>query len=388
MNITVNEELAKKIVTFLQAFVNKNDEHTAFFGGNLLGVHKITWGDEYEGRSWLEEICGVEDIDQLQDDLYDIKDINPSHVTSSSLTNLSFLYMSHLLYASNLKEETKHNAIVATIMLAHCKHLTSLMGRRFRHAANPATARAMYEGLKYDSSLKKHGSWLALIRNRGEQVLADKFIWKRDLEKFDNDKRVTKWANDLQTRIRNLVNVLTRNFYDVHKEANRINTYNHLNDIGGELELSAFKSQQANLQREMMSFYTRKNDLMKEQLIDMTTAVITTSDKRLLEETLGFMVENNRPLHKDLVQLTETLVIFMYSVARENNIPMKDISKLVAKYVDMFRGSGTRREDILTIKNIIKQITDQAVPRARRSMQTSTRVALFTYLVIRIFSIK
>mgnify|MGYP000662071918 CR=1 FL=1 len=33
--------LAQRVIEFQIAFVNKNEEHMAFFGGNLTGVHVV-----------------------------------------------------------------------------------------------------------------------------------------------------------------------------------------------------------------------------------------------------------------------------------------------------------------------------------------------------------
>mgnify|MGYP003601520135 FL=1 len=39
-DVKINEQLAKQLHTFSNKFVNKNEDHIAFFGSNLTGVQR------------------------------------------------------------------------------------------------------------------------------------------------------------------------------------------------------------------------------------------------------------------------------------------------------------------------------------------------------------
>lgn len=388
-DIKVDKKFINQVLQFVQKFANKNEEHTNFFGGHLLGVYRAVWMDEVDGRYWLEEICGISDIEDCQNDIYELDDVEARWRVASNIINLSFLYVAHRISVSNLPEKEKEIGIVYTIIGAHMKHLTSGIRNRFgRYRANESIAMAHYESLDYRSDLKKAGSWFELLRMRGEQVIGDKFLWKRQLMTFQETYDIVKWANDLQDRLTDVLNTLTESFHRIKDQEARIGSFSHVGEHEGVKVVGNVRNFQRELIEGLKEQMLTKAGLIKENLMEDTMTVVTTADIRLLRDTLSYMAENNRVLRKELDELSEELVIMLFEISKSEDIPLTNVPAMVSKCRDYYRSSRTKRKDVITVKRLCVDIVEESNPRARPSLRVATGVALYIYLILRIFTLK
>ncbi|QAX96100.1 hypothetical protein [Vibrio phage vB_VmeM-Yong XC32] len=384
----VDRKFINKVLMFVQTFQNKNDEHTNFFGGHLMGVYRPVWGDQYESMYWLQEICGIFDIEQAQDDVYELKDVDRNWRVASNLTNISFLYVAHRIYNSGLPQKEKEIGIIYTIIAAHMKHLTSGMRKRFRFRANESIAMAHFESLDYRSDLKKAGSWFDLLRMRGEQVIGPKFLWQKQLATFQGTYDIVKWTNDLQDRLTDVLNTLTESFHKIKDQEAKISSFSRIGEYEGIKEVGSYRNMQREIIEDLKNKMTRRDDFIKEALIADTDSVLSTLDARYLRQTLDYLVENNRVLRTDLDKLAESITVLIFEIAKTESIPLTQPSLLYGKLRDLFRSARTKREDIIGIKYLCKTLVEEAIPRARMPIQTSTAIGLYTYIILRIFTIR
>lgn len=385
-NVTVDHKLIKNIVQFLQTFINKNDESVNFFGSALVGVYRPVWTDSSDSVHWLEDICGVKDIDALQNDIYNLKEVDKSWVTATSPTNISFLYLSHLIYTSNLNKKDIHDGVVYCIMLANIKHTTSGMKRRFPFGASEAVALAHFESLDYRSDLKRYGNWYSLFESRGEQALDRDFIRLKQLQTFETTDDIVRWANDLQRRILKLLNGLTESFHETHAADTRITSIGRMQEYEGELEVRPHRSIQSELIQAMLLNYASENSLIRNKIVADTINVVPTCNQRMLVNTLKYLSANYKALNF-IELLTTDLVTYMYDQATDSNISIKNVPALVDKYRSMMRSSQLTNPALLRIKDNLGTIINKSNPSLRQSKMGGIRVGLFIYLILRIFYI-
>lgn len=384
IQVKVDKHLIRKIYSFVQNFINTNEEHTEFFGGHLLGVHRAVWVDDVHGVEWLEEVCGVIDMEGLEADINEVPEIEPNWTVSSNPVNLSCLYMAHILHTSKLPQRDKDQAIVYTIITSHIKHLTSGIRRRFRYKANEATAVAHFESLDYRTDLKKYGSWFKLLENRGEQVIGKDFLWKKQLETYQGSYDIMKWANDLQDRLMDVLNALTESFHIVKEQEAKIYSSSRIKEYDGVKEIANVRNQQREIITQLKETVPHTHEFIRESLIADTISIITTGDERFLTSALTYISENHRVIQK-LDDVLSKLVIYMFEQAKEEGIKMTDVPALVGKYRNVFRSSRTKNPEVVFIKTYLKQYVEEAIPRARPAMQAATVVALFIYLTLLVF---
>lgn len=395
----IDRQFISSILMFVTHFINKNEESTSFFGGHLLGVDRPKWGDKYESVYWLQEICGIQDLAQAQRDIYDIpipdspypqyKTISSDWNVGSNLVNLSFLYVAYRIYtAPNLAVVDRDQGVIYTIIAAQIKHLCSLMNRRFQYQANEAVAMAHFESLDYRSDLKRLGSWFALLKDRGEQTLKPEFKKRDVLKTYETSYEVVKWANDLQDRIRKVLNGLTSSFHETHDQEDQIKSFSRIQEIEGIQVVTSSVSGQRQLIAKLQDCFADSNDLINDELMDLVDKTLSTSDPRYLKQVLTFLVRNYRVLSKMTDQLSESMVLLVFRLARENQLELTKVPQLYVKLMNAYRSSQTKREDILQVKDICRYIVSQALPSARQPIQTGAMGALYGYLCLLIFTLK
>jgi hypothetical protein len=386
VTVKVDKKLIKSIVYFLQMFINKNNEHVNFFSTGMVGVYRPVWLDETDGGKWLEEVCGINDPDALRDEIINLPELEKHWKVSTDPTNISFLYMSHIIYNSNLNKNDINDGIMYCIMLANIKHLTSGTKRRFPHAAKESIAMAHFETLDYRNDLKRYGSWYALVESRGLQALEKNFIRKKQLESFEPTEEILRWVNDLQRRDMLLLNGLTESFHKTHAADTRIEKIGRMKEYEGEMEVRPHRSLQSELINAMVTKYSRESDFIRNAIVDDTVSVIDTCDKRTLVKVLKYYSANHGAMGFS-EELTTDLVTYMYDQASESGISTNDIPALIDKYRSMIRSSQLNNPLLLRIKEKMGIIINEALPTMRTSKIGATRVGLFIYFTLRVFYI-
>ena len=89
--LVIDAKLAKRLNDYKTRFINKNAEHVAFFGGNLIGVQVIRFTTQ-DRNDWFNDILEVDEYD-LEDALYALPAVNEEYVISSDVMNLSALWL-------------------------------------------------------------------------------------------------------------------------------------------------------------------------------------------------------------------------------------------------------------------------------------------------------
>lgn len=386
-NIKVDKAFLKSVYGYVQGFINKNDEHTEFFGGNLIGVHRATYIASVDGARWLQEVCGIDEIEDCKEAIDSLEEINPQWIVSSDIVNLSFLYVAHRIYTSDLPSKDKDMGVVYTIIMANAKHLTGGLRRRFPWAANPAIAMAVFESLDYRSDLKKYGSWFALLQNRGEQAIGPKYLHKKVMERFAKTYDVMKWANDIQDRLSDVLTALTARFHEVKDSNARIASGSRMAEYEGVKEIKSYRNVQKDMILGIQRIAVDKNDFIKPELMEDTLDVVNTADPRYLRETLEYINEQYT-LDTRYGDMMQDIVIYMFAQAKDSKVDLGNVPELVGKMRSIYRSSRTQRKDVLQIKTQMNDIVESAIPNVRPSVQVATKVAVFIYLVLRIITIK
>lgn len=386
-HFTVDNKFVTQALQFVQGFINRNDQHTEFFGGPLWGVHKVTFGDMRDGDRWLEEVLGVDDVKDLIKEFHNCEGINKNfHVSSNIYTN-SFIYACHRALQSNLKNETKELLAKHMIFIMHARWLTGMLFKRFPNPGDPSIAMALYEQLDNRTDLKMTGSWYNLFMFRADTILDDrKGIHKKVFTDYQTEADIVIAINDLENRLVKMINELTRKFYKIRDSQSRIINQSSITEIDGEQSLRDFGSSILTLKREMQSICDDPRSLIKGELIDLTKAVIDTVDTNSLREVLDHFADNYRAvsLYRDIA---EDITVYIYDLARSNKIDMADSVAIVDKVKGLYRSSQTRKEEIVRIKANIKTLIEDSLPRARDTIKVSSNIGFFIYMVLRILSI-
>jgi hypothetical protein len=125
-HLPIDKELIRKIKTYAIYFVNKNQDHIAFFGGNLLGVQVIRFKEEDKNR-WYDDILDLDEY-YLRDELHSLDKINPEFKVSSDPFYLSCAALANAIYNSpHLSSSEKETGMINAFMIMQYKMITSIM---------------------------------------------------------------------------------------------------------------------------------------------------------------------------------------------------------------------------------------------------------------------
>ena len=86
-DLELDSKLVKRLSHFKHAFINKNDDHIKFFGGNLLGVEVVRYL-QADRDEWFSEVLDVDDV-SLTEALYSLEVINEEYKRTSDVVNLT-----------------------------------------------------------------------------------------------------------------------------------------------------------------------------------------------------------------------------------------------------------------------------------------------------------
>ena len=59
-HLKIDTKLAKVVSGFVIGFANRNEDHVAFFGGNLMGVQRVRFTTE-DPNMWMDDIIEGDD---------------------------------------------------------------------------------------------------------------------------------------------------------------------------------------------------------------------------------------------------------------------------------------------------------------------------------------
>jgi hypothetical protein len=187
----------------------------------LIGVHKVRFTDD-DRLAWFDDVLDVDEI-SLTNQLHSAPTINPDFMVSGDAMNHSFIWLLHKFHTSDkLSNSVIHDTKVALISIMHYKFITSLIAWYFKYPADREIALAAYSSLSKKFDIKQYGSWSALIRARAESIIAKSGIHFNTYVRYIDDRSIIYMVNDIQSRIRELIKALTREFMEIHEKNARL----------------------------------------------------------------------------------------------------------------------------------------------------------------------
>lgn len=386
-NFKTDKKFAHAMIGYVQYFISKNDTHVEFFGNALVGVKPVRYVPSDAVR-WLEDILGIEDINDCQSELFEVKGINRDWKVSSDIVNLSFIYVVHRLYHSkDLRDGDKFLAMQECLVMNMAKHLCSLMAHRFKFPADPIVAQQLYESLDLKSHLKLYGSFLAMLRGHAVEFLDPKEgIHYNRYRKFDDTEEIIYVVSDIQRRLAVQMNLLTEKYHEVKDSQQRILVKSSVAEMDGEKVLREYANKQTQLVRDMREIVLDPRDFIRDEIIDHVTEIIQTCDERYLKESLNFIADNYRSdeLYEDAIR---TLVVYIITEAKQGQLSLSNLPEVIGRLRSIIRSSRTKKKQALKIKQQFADIVEESIPRARPAIKTSTQISLIIYIAIRMLTI-
>lgn len=388
--LEIGPKLVKRLHQYQVGFVNKNEDHIKFFGGNLTGVQVVRFSSEDRDR-WFDEVLEVDEV-PLGERLLALPTVNRDWHVSSDTMNLSCVWLLHALAASNkIAEKDKHQAMLDVALVLQYKFLTSRLYQHFRYPAEEAVAEATYAHLSNKYALKEHGSWYALLVARSEEIIGPKSIHLHTIKKMDRDSDVVYMLNDTQGRIRDILKNIYNVFLQVHKQGIRISSVSSVVEHDG---VEILKDRSKNLLaygRYINEIVADKNSFIREELTTIVEKLMHTMPQRLFHETLVWMSDNYRASGMQVQEVLNETLVHSFDYLADNRSAVQnshDLPGLLSKLRGVYMSSRSTDPALFSLRDKVEKIVRQATGNKNSSNIASVRTGVLLYIVLRSFTMR
>lgn len=397
-DVKIDARLVKRIATYRSSFLNRNEDHVAFFGGNLLGVYPIRFKSS-DSTSWFDDILEVDDL-SLRQRLHALPSIEPRYHVSSDIFNLSCLWLLHAIHNSqHLSAREKEIGMIEVMLILHYKFLSSLMAHNFPYPADKEVAVATYAALSKKYALKVHGSWSALLHARALDIVSSNSIHRQTIVKFDDDKAIVYMVNDIQGRIREVVKKMMAVFYTIKDQNARIGTTSSVLSTDGENIVRDKTRNISAYRRYLHDVIPDKATFIRDEVFSVITGSMHTMPPRGLLEALSFMSDNyhvtDRALRTEggsniIVELVDETLLhaFDFLSANRNILRQNDLGMLVSRLKAIYMSSRSSDPSLMKMRDLAEEIVRQTATTKNPSVIASIRTGILLYLVLRAFTMK
>jgi hypothetical protein len=385
-NLKFDRVLYKRVKKFRLQWMNKNEDHIAFLGGNLLGVHKLRFSSlDYD--LFFTDVLEVDRI-SLEVDLHSLESINTAYKVSSDTLYLTIMYLIREFNRTKLlSKKDAYNAAMESYLIFAYRTISSLVSHYFKYQQSEQVILMVYERLSNRYLIKKLGTWQKVFEYRAKDLIEKKGLHYERLNRFITDE-IVDVVNDVQGRIRDMVKNIYSLMIEVIESGDHIKILSATStDIEGEEIVKEITNRQDILIDYMLEIVHDRDSLIKEELVNVVGELLSTLETKLLLQTLDWMVNPtstsnskkiDKLIKKTLVISIEYLTNKKISVSDRANIEQMLIS-LRGLWVSS-RGNST---EINKLKSLGEYLVKKAINKKTKWTLTSTRIGLFLYIFLR-----
>lgn len=378
----VNEALVRDLEYYLNAYINKDEEHISFFGSNLTGVNRIVF-DSNDRNALAIEILDIDEI-EIKSRVRALKHIGSDWVRGTDGINLSLIYLTHLIHHSTLSTDSKRKAIIICLIILQAKFLSSLLYGYFKYPVSEKLALAVYDALSRKFYIKKYGTWLAILQARAESIYDHDH--KNTIVSFETDERIQYMISDIQGRIKSMI----LNIYSVTMQLNAkgigVSAQSMMQEFEGKLEVRSLERDFDTYLNYIQQTMQEPRAFIKEELANVISDSITTMPLKLLYDVLLVVSEKAQDNDKKLDENTRDILIYTFDYFRENKRSVADLSnlgKLVITLKSLFTASKTNSKTVIQLRDYFDKIVKDNIRSRNPATIAGVRTGVVLYIMIR-----
>lgn len=382
-DLVINQRWASTLKRYVHGFASKNNDHLDFFNSPFLGTHRVVFktSDRVE---FFNDIIDLDEV-RLRDELIKTRWINKDFKVSSEPFNLSIVYLCHRVWISDLPKNTKEECLIYLIMLFHYRILTSIMNYYFGYLVKPNVATTAYNKLSLKFDIKRYGSWNELFKARAEFIISPKTgIHFDTFTKMDNDKRIVYMVNDMESRLKGVVNDYTQVLYEIKDSVDLVETESGLAVLDGELNIKDVQKRETRYKNYIGNVLNDKNSFFKQELVTYAAKAIPRTDEDKLEMIIrDFPSQYSHQKGEKYREFVEDVTTHLFEYLAGNNIRHGDIKNVFFKMRGAYTSSKSSNALLLKLRNNGDEIVKTMTGIKTEIKITSLRTSLMLYIVLR-----
>lgn len=384
-HIVLSQGLNKKLSDFVKWFINVNDDHVAFFGSNLTGVHRIRFTSD--ARNQLTEDIFAIDETAIRNAVRDLPHIGTTWVRGTDGLNLTLIYIVHLLNNdTKLSSSVRHKMQVNLLLILQYKFLSSIMVHYFKYQVKPEVAIAVYQNLSGKYLIKKYGTWQALLEARCQDILVADSTHRKTIKTFKPDDKIQYLITDPQTRLKSMIQNIYAVTIEVIETDQKIGSLSGQIDIDGELKIRDIERKQTDYLIYLKKVATNKNEFIKDDLVTIIDESITTMPKKLFYDVLIYMSDRVTAKDPKAMELIEEIVIHSFGHFADNRDIIEsihDLSNVLKVMKDLYTAGKSTNPSVLKTRKLAEAITNKAVKSKSAASVAGLRNGLILYILLR-----
>ena len=381
----------KKVNHYQVKFINRNQDHLEFFGGNLLGVQVIRFKDS-DVTKFFEEVFDL-DFDEVRSKVRTVTTINHTFKIAGDVFNLTLSYLLHRSLTSEYLDETKrHRAAMDVALIFFYRSICAVHSCYIKYPFDAKVAQEAYSRLSGKFLIKQLGSWHEVMLYRAHALTDRSSIHRKSIMSYTDDTNTVYVIEDSQGRIKDLIKNYAIELYKVHEEgASLATTSSTMIDMDGE-ETTRDKigSAESKVQH-IRNLINDKNAFINDSYISVIAKTNSNTSARIIKSTLGWLVDNYSvtKFNKDIDEFISKVVIqSLYMI--ETSIPVnkrRDTPYILKTIKDLYLSTRTTDSEVIRIRELGDKIVKTANGRVSSSLALSTRTSIILYVTLRMMAL-
>ncbi|BEG72656.1 hypothetical protein [Pseudomonas phage PA1C] len=391
-DVKFDRDLCKRIIDYTVRYMNRNEDHSAFFGGVLLGVQEVRFYDT-DREIWFDDVLRVDD-DLLRHDFVKAEGIDPTHIVASDPFNHIPGYLTIQLNKRNdIPLNIKQEAITCAFMVLHFKYLTSLLVRRFKYPARREVAEATFAALNYKFDIKAIGSWGKLIRERSEGISSNDtsniyYSYLHDKIEDKDGYMSKRVVTDTQSRIRELINKYYEVYIRTLQSGSRLVM---TSDIGvntdGDQILRDKVNGYSGYLRYMHGVVNNEQNFIRPELLGVIENSMAAMPPKLLVESLQYMSRNyGQPRMGHLEKLVDECLLYAFDYMQSIKTSVQrntDLNGIIVKIRAKLMASRSEDPRVLFMRDTGEAMVKEATKIKNPAVIAATRTGIMLYIILR-----
>lgn len=389
--VVINNQFIAQLTAYMNRLVYKNDEHTRFFGGLLIGVERVKFLDS-DRNDWFYDILKQDEFvitDALKDRAGEVESIREGWEVSGDTMNLSCVWLCEKIYNSSLSQKLKEEGMTAVLFVLQFKFFTSRLNQHFKYPLSPMVAEAIVKNMSMRYDVKQAGTWLGYFMQRCEAYLQPTWKYREVIRKMDNDNDVTQMLNAVQGTIRETLKDIYRIFLRVKDEKPSLHSKGNMIEHDGEEALRDLSQGHSSYRTYLLSIVGDQTNFIKTELIEVIGGLMASMSPKHLELTLVWLSANaNLGSSREIRQFLEDTLVhaFNYLSDSENRVIVKNTSDLpgmLAALRGAYMSSRSTDPLLLKLREKCERYAKKATGNKSEAVLAGIRTGVLLYIVLR-----
>lgn len=385
-DVKFDKAFSDRVYKYQVAFLNRDAEHLAFFGSNLIGVHAIRFRVA-DTLKFYQDVCDI-DYYGLEKALRTVTTIVQEYKISSDPLNLTIMYCIHkVLNSPKLSQTQRERAAYDLGLVFFYRCIAIRQSDYFHFPADPKVAQAAFAELSKKILIKNLGTWRAVMEYRAKDLIDKKGLHYQNLVAFTDDSTIAYAISDSENRIRDLYKNYYKVFHKVNSEGNSIQVVSStiIDGEGNEKLREKIKSTEQHISM-LRQTILDKESFVRPELIKAIAEINSNSSYRMINFTIVWLCESyaDPKWCKEIDEWLQLVVVHSFHLLNEASIKdTRDLPSVILTLKNLYLSTRSTDRDLESIRKTGDKFIKAANGKVNPSLSKATRTAIILYVALR-----